>query len=212
MGVLSAELHSPEDPTDDAQCHEAGESNREEGIELIDQSQMRELDAKARVRKVQDLEARLRKELAGIDDEAARAAKETQVRAEIDAAHAKVKAAGGLLVVGTELSDTDLYNGALPTDGYGYVTFANISATLDPNTRYWIVATDSCSFEGICDHTMGLWDQADSPFDASVNLTPTEYEWAFFQGGSFWAGGGTPFIDSTPFIMSITTAPEPATA
>jgi preprotein translocase subunit SecA len=49
-----------------------------------------------------NLEARLRKELAGIDDEAARAAKESQVRAEIDVAHAKVKAAGGLLVVGTE--------------------------------------------------------------------------------------------------------------
>jgi len=49
-----------------------------------------------------NLEMRLRKELAGIEDEAERAAKEQQVRAEIAAAHDKVKAAGGLFVIGTE--------------------------------------------------------------------------------------------------------------
>ncbi len=49
-----------------------------------------------------NLEMRLRKELAGIEDEAERAAREQQVRAEIAAAHDAVKAAGGLFVIGTE--------------------------------------------------------------------------------------------------------------
>ena len=49
-----------------------------------------------------NLEMRLRKELAGIEDEAERAVKEQQVRAEIAAAHDQVKAAGGLFVIGTE--------------------------------------------------------------------------------------------------------------
>jgi len=44
----------------------------------------------------------LRKELAGIEDEAARAEREAKVRAEIAAAHDQVKAAGGLFVIGTE--------------------------------------------------------------------------------------------------------------
>ncbi|PPQ40176.1 preprotein translocase subunit SecA [Rhodopila globiformis] len=49
-----------------------------------------------------NLEVRLRKELANIHDEAARAAKEAEIHAEIEAAHRKVKDAGGLFVVGTE--------------------------------------------------------------------------------------------------------------
>jgi len=49
-----------------------------------------------------NLEVRLRKELANIHDEAARAEKEAQIRAEIAVAHQKVKDAGGLFVVGTE--------------------------------------------------------------------------------------------------------------
>jgi len=49
-----------------------------------------------------NLEMRLKKELAGIEDEAARAAKEAAIRAEIVEAHEKVKAAGGLFVIGTE--------------------------------------------------------------------------------------------------------------
>ncbi|MFL5254399.1 MAG: preprotein translocase subunit SecA [Rhodopila sp.] len=49
-----------------------------------------------------NLEVRLRKELANIHDEAARAAKEAEIRQEIAIAHQKVKDAGGLLVVGTE--------------------------------------------------------------------------------------------------------------
>ncbi len=49
-----------------------------------------------------NLEMRLRKELDGINDEAAREAIEENVRAEIAAAHDIVKQAGGLLVIGTE--------------------------------------------------------------------------------------------------------------
>ena len=49
-----------------------------------------------------NLEARLKKALAGIDDPDERARRETEIRAEIAAAHEKVKAAGGLFVLGTE--------------------------------------------------------------------------------------------------------------
>ena len=49
-----------------------------------------------------NLEARLKKALAGLDDPEARARRETEIRAEIAAAHEKVKAAGGLFVLGTE--------------------------------------------------------------------------------------------------------------
>jgi preprotein translocase subunit SecA len=49
-----------------------------------------------------NLEMRLKKELAGIEDEAARAAKEAAIRAELVEAHDKVKQAGGLFVIGTE--------------------------------------------------------------------------------------------------------------
>jgi preprotein translocase subunit SecA len=49
-----------------------------------------------------NLEMRLKKELAGIEDEALRAAKEAEVRAEITEAHETVKQAGGLFVIGTE--------------------------------------------------------------------------------------------------------------
>jgi preprotein translocase subunit SecA len=49
-----------------------------------------------------NLEMRLKKELAGIEDEAERAAKEAQIRAEIADSHEKVKQAGGLFVIGTE--------------------------------------------------------------------------------------------------------------
>ncbi len=49
-----------------------------------------------------NLEMRLKKELAGIDDETLRAAKEAEIRDEIAAAHEKVKQAGGLFVICTE--------------------------------------------------------------------------------------------------------------
>ena len=49
-----------------------------------------------------NLDVRLRKELASIEDEAARAAREAVIRAEVAAAHQKVKDAGGLFVIGTE--------------------------------------------------------------------------------------------------------------
>jgi preprotein translocase subunit SecA len=49
-----------------------------------------------------NLDVRLRKELSGIHDEAARAARETEVLAEVAEAHQKVKDAGGLFVIGTE--------------------------------------------------------------------------------------------------------------
>ncbi|MGE0226460.1 MAG: preprotein translocase subunit SecA [Acetobacteraceae bacterium] len=49
-----------------------------------------------------NLEMRLRRELADIADEDARAAKEAAIRAELAEAHDKVKAAGGLFVIGTE--------------------------------------------------------------------------------------------------------------
>ncbi len=49
-----------------------------------------------------NLEARLKKALAGLDDPDARARRETEIRAEIAATHEKVKAAGGLFVLGTE--------------------------------------------------------------------------------------------------------------
>ncbi|HKM54388.1 MAG TPA: preprotein translocase subunit SecA, partial [Isosphaeraceae bacterium] len=49
-----------------------------------------------------NLEMRLKKELAGIEDEGLRAAREAEVRDEIAAAHEKVKQAGGLFVIGTE--------------------------------------------------------------------------------------------------------------
>jgi preprotein translocase subunit SecA len=49
-----------------------------------------------------NLEVRLRKEASGIADEAERAAKEAQIRAEVAEAHEKVKQAGGLFVIGTE--------------------------------------------------------------------------------------------------------------
>jgi preprotein translocase subunit SecA len=49
-----------------------------------------------------NLEMRLRKDLAGIDDEATRAAIQAKIEAEIAVAHDEVKQAGGLLVIGTE--------------------------------------------------------------------------------------------------------------
>jgi preprotein translocase subunit SecA len=49
-----------------------------------------------------NLDVRLRKELANIHDDAARAAREAEVREEVAAAHQKVKDAGGLFVIGTE--------------------------------------------------------------------------------------------------------------
>ena len=49
-----------------------------------------------------NLEMRLKKELAGIDDPEQAAAREAAIRAEIAEAHDKVKAAGGLFVIGTE--------------------------------------------------------------------------------------------------------------
>jgi preprotein translocase subunit SecA len=49
-----------------------------------------------------NLEMRLKKELAGIEDPGQRATREAEIRDEIAAAHEKVKAAGGLFVVGTE--------------------------------------------------------------------------------------------------------------
>jgi preprotein translocase subunit SecA len=49
-----------------------------------------------------NLDVRLRKELSSIHDDAQRAAKEAEVRAEIAEAHQKVKDAGGLFVIGTE--------------------------------------------------------------------------------------------------------------
>jgi preprotein translocase subunit SecA len=49
-----------------------------------------------------NLEMRLKKELADIADESLRAAKEAEIRDEIAEAHEKVKAAGGLFVIGTE--------------------------------------------------------------------------------------------------------------
>ncbi|MGD0102856.1 MAG: preprotein translocase subunit SecA [Rhodopila sp.] len=49
-----------------------------------------------------NLDVRLRKELANIHDEAARAAREAEIREENAVAHQKVKEAGGLFVIGTE--------------------------------------------------------------------------------------------------------------
>ena len=49
-----------------------------------------------------NLEARLKKELAGIDDPGLRAAREAEIRDELAIAHEQVKAAGGLFVIGTE--------------------------------------------------------------------------------------------------------------
>ena len=49
-----------------------------------------------------NVDMRLRIELAGIEDEAGRAARDAEIRAEVAANHDVVKAAGGLLVVGTE--------------------------------------------------------------------------------------------------------------
>ncbi|HUB11701.1 MAG TPA: preprotein translocase subunit SecA [Acetobacteraceae bacterium] len=49
-----------------------------------------------------NLEVRLKQELAGIEDPEQIAAKEATIRAEIAEAHEKVKAAGGLFVIGTE--------------------------------------------------------------------------------------------------------------
>ncbi|HTW68796.1 MAG TPA: preprotein translocase subunit SecA [Acetobacteraceae bacterium] len=49
-----------------------------------------------------NLEIRLKKELEGIEDPEQIAAKEAAIRAEIAEAHEKVKAAGGLFVIGTE--------------------------------------------------------------------------------------------------------------
>ncbi|HEY4041889.1 MAG TPA: preprotein translocase subunit SecA [Rhodopila sp.] len=49
-----------------------------------------------------NLDVRLRKELATINDEGARIAGEEKVRAEVAEAHQKVKDAGGLFVIGTE--------------------------------------------------------------------------------------------------------------
>jgi preprotein translocase subunit SecA len=49
-----------------------------------------------------NLEMRLKKELAGIDDPDAHAARVAVIHEEIAAAHEKVKAAGGLFVIGTE--------------------------------------------------------------------------------------------------------------
>ncbi len=49
-----------------------------------------------------NLEMLLKQELAGIEDEAARATREAEIRAEVEAAHEKVRTAGGLYVIGTE--------------------------------------------------------------------------------------------------------------
>jgi preprotein translocase subunit SecA len=49
-----------------------------------------------------NLEMRLRKELAGITDEAEKMRREARIREEIAAAHEQVKQAGGLFVIGTE--------------------------------------------------------------------------------------------------------------
>jgi preprotein translocase subunit SecA len=49
-----------------------------------------------------NLDIRLKRELASIHDEDRRAAREAEIRAEVAEAHAKVKAAGGLFVIGTE--------------------------------------------------------------------------------------------------------------
>ena len=49
-----------------------------------------------------NLEMRLKKELAGIEEPALQATREAEIRDEIAAAHEKVKAAGGLFVIGTE--------------------------------------------------------------------------------------------------------------
>ena len=49
-----------------------------------------------------NLDVRLKKELANIQDEGQRAVREAQVREEVGAAHQKVKDAGGLFVIGTE--------------------------------------------------------------------------------------------------------------
>jgi preprotein translocase subunit SecA len=49
-----------------------------------------------------NLEMRLKLELADVDDPALRAAREADIREEIAQAHAQVKAAGGLFVIGTE--------------------------------------------------------------------------------------------------------------
>jgi preprotein translocase subunit SecA len=49
-----------------------------------------------------NLEMRLKKELAGIDDPAQHAARVAEIHEEIAAAHEQVKAAGGLFVIGTE--------------------------------------------------------------------------------------------------------------
>jgi preprotein translocase subunit SecA len=49
-----------------------------------------------------NLDMRLKLELAGIEDEAERAARAAAIKAEIDANHDVVKAAGGLFVIGTE--------------------------------------------------------------------------------------------------------------
>jgi preprotein translocase subunit SecA len=49
-----------------------------------------------------NLEMRLEIELEGIEDETARAAKEAEIRAEIEKLHDEVIAAGGLMVIGTE--------------------------------------------------------------------------------------------------------------
>ena len=49
-----------------------------------------------------NLEMRLKQELASIEDEAARAAREAEIRAEVEIAHQKVREAGGLYVIGTE--------------------------------------------------------------------------------------------------------------
>ena len=49
-----------------------------------------------------NLEMRLKKELAGIDDPAQQAARVAEINDEVAAAHEQVKAAGGLFVIGTE--------------------------------------------------------------------------------------------------------------
>jgi preprotein translocase subunit SecA len=49
-----------------------------------------------------NLDMRLKRELAGIEDAAQRAAREAEIRDEVMAAHEKVKQAGGLFVIGTE--------------------------------------------------------------------------------------------------------------
>mgnify|MGYP003922708219 CR=1 FL=1 len=49
-----------------------------------------------------NLDMRLEAELADIEDETARAAKETEIRAEVSKLHQKVLDAGGLMVIGTE--------------------------------------------------------------------------------------------------------------